>query len=82
MTACAAYVNLAEGTCAMFGKINLHHSDKVLLSIGELNAVLGISDTTRLRLERTNPDFPKKVRVSPRRVAYRRSDVMRYIDSN
>ncbi|MFD2854452.1 helix-turn-helix transcriptional regulator [Seohaeicola zhoushanensis] len=66
----------------MFGKINLHHSDKVLLSIGELNAVLGISDTTRLRLERTNPDFPKKVRVSPRRVAYRRSDVMRYIDSN
>jgi len=39
----------------------------------------GISTTTLWRLEQTDPDFPKKIRFSPRCCGYRRSDLDAYL---
>jgi len=51
----------------------------VLLTRDQLCALLNISDTTRQRLEKTDPAFPRKLHVSARKVGYLRSDVQSYI---
>lgn len=51
----------------------------VLLTRDQLCALLNISDTTRQRLEKTDPTFPRKLHVSVRKVGYLRSDVQAYI---
>lgn len=52
----------------------------VLVTREEVNAMLGISDTTRQRLEKADKAFPAKIKVSARRVAFRKVDVLAYID--
>lgn len=66
----------------MLTRNNLNPADRVLLSRDEVNALLGISDTTRQRIEKSDANFPQKIKVSLRRVAYRRADVMRYLSIN
>jgi len=39
----------------------------------------GFSTTTLWRLEQTDPNFPKKIRFSPRCCGYRRSDLDTYL---
>ena len=39
----------------------------------------GFSPTTLWRLEQTDPDFPKKIRFSPRVCGYRREDLDAYL---
>ncbi|TDR30312.1 helix-turn-helix transcriptional regulator [Aquamicrobium defluvii] len=45
-----------------------------LITRDQLCALLGISDTTRQRLEKADPTFPPKLHISMRRVAYLRAD--------
>ncbi|WP_085984720.1 AlpA family phage regulatory protein [Pseudomonas sp. GM21] len=45
-----------------------------------LATLLAISDVTLWRLSK-RPDFPQKIQISPRTVAYRRSDVDAWLDS-
>lgn len=49
-------------------------TDNVLITRGQLCALLRISDTTRQRLEKSDPTFPVKINVSARRVGYLRAD--------
>lgn len=51
----------------------------VLLTRDQLCALLNISDTTRQRLEKTDPAFPRKLHVSVRKVGYLRADVVEYL---
>ncbi|TPK17739.1 AlpA family phage regulatory protein [Mesorhizobium sp. B2-5-7] len=50
-----------------------------ILTRDQLCAKLLISDTTRQRLEKTDPTFPRKLHVSVRKVGYLVSDVQAYI---
>ncbi|WP_198032658.1 AlpA family phage regulatory protein [Mesorhizobium sp. WSM2561] len=50
-----------------------------ILTRDQLCAKLLISDTTRQRLEKTDPTFPRKLHVSPRKVGYLLSDVQAYV---
>lgn len=51
----------------------------ILLTRDQLCALLNISDTTRQRLEKTDPAFPRKLHVSVRKVGYLRADVLEYL---
>ena len=42
-------------------------------------AHMSICRTTLWRLERTDPDFPKKIRFSPRCVGWRKCDLDAYL---
>ena len=53
-------------------------NNDVLILRDEVNALLRISDTTRQRLEKSDPSFPTKIKVSKRRVAFWKSDVLAY----
>lgn len=54
-------------------------SDQLLLSRDQLCELLRISDTTRQRLERSDPTFPPKIKVGLRRVGYLRSDALAWL---
>ncbi|RUU11060.1 AlpA family phage regulatory protein [Mesorhizobium sp. USDA-HM6] len=54
-------------------------SDMTVITRDQLCALLNISDTTRQRLEKTDPAFPPKLHVSVRKVGYLRSDVQAYV---
>jgi len=49
------------------------------LSIDEACEMMGLSEPTMRRNAATNPDFPQKVKISKRRVAYRRTDIENYL---
>ncbi|MET3793328.1 helix-turn-helix transcriptional regulator [Aquamicrobium terrae] len=49
-------------------------SDNTLITRDQLCQLLNISDTTRQRLEKSDPTFPPKIHVSMRRVGYLRAD--------
>lgn len=51
-----------------------------IMTRDQLCAFLNISDTTRQRLERTNPDFPAKISITSRRVGYLKADVERWFE--
>lgn len=53
--------------------------ESILLTRDQLCATLFISDTTRQRLEKSDPAFPKKIKIGRRKVGYLRSDVFDYI---
>lgn len=46
-----------------------------------LRDLLGLSPSTGDRREKTDPSFPKRVAIGPKRWAYRASDIKRWIDS-
>lgn len=50
-----------------------------VLTRDQLCAMLKISDTSRQRLERIDPTFPRKLHVSARKVGYLLSDVHAYL---
>jgi predicted DNA-binding transcriptional regulator AlpA len=50
-----------------------------ILTRDQLCAKLLISDTTRQRLEKVDPAFPRKLHVSARKVGYLLTDVQAYI---
>lgn len=56
-----------------------HSTPIVLLSRDQLCALLQISDTSRQRLEKTDPTFPPKLQISQRRVAYSRADALDWL---
>lgn len=49
-------------------------SDMTILSRDQLCAMLRISDTSRQRLEKSDPTFPAKIKIGVRRVCYLKSD--------
>ena len=53
----------------------------MLLKMKQLCHELQISEASARRYSRTQPDFPAKIVLGPRRTAYRREDVERYIAS-
>ncbi len=54
-------------------------SDQTFITRDQLCALLNISDTTRQRLERSDPHFPPKIYVSMRRVGYLRADAYTWL---
>ncbi|RWE37657.1 MAG: AlpA family phage regulatory protein [Mesorhizobium sp.] len=50
-----------------------------ILTRDQLCALLNISDTSRQRLEKTDPTFPPKLHVSARKVGYLRTDVIEWL---
>ena len=54
--------------------------DNTILTRDDLCAFLKISDTTRQRLEKSDPSFPVKINVSARRVGYLRSDAHAWLN--
>lgn len=55
-------------------------SDNItLLSRDQLCEMLRISDTSRQRLEKSDPHFPPKIKVGVRRVAYLHSDAVAWL---
>ncbi len=53
--------------------------DMTILTRDQLCAMLGISDTSRQRLEKSDPTFPAKIKISVRRVCYLKSDADRWL---
>lgn len=45
----------------------------------DLNRILFISDTTRQRLEKTDPTFPAKLKIGAQRVVYLSSEVNQWL---
>lgn len=54
-------------------------SDDTIITRDQLCRMLNISDTSRQRLEKSDPHFPPKIHVSLRRVGYRLGDVRIWI---
>jgi predicted DNA-binding transcriptional regulator AlpA len=54
-------------------------TDHTLITRDQLCAILNISDTTRQRLEKADPHFPPKIKVSIRRVGYLRADAQAWL---
>lgn len=50
-----------------------------LLSIDEACNLMGLSEPTMRRNAASDPNFPQKIKISKRRVAYRREDIERYL---
>ena len=46
----------------------------------EVNAMTGLSDVTRWRMEKRG-EFPKRRQISPNRVAYLQSDVILWMET-
>mgnify|MGYP000629429522 CR=1 FL=1 len=51
-----------------------------LISVKELAQQLGRSETWLWRRERTDPSFPKRIRLGPNSVAYRTDEIERYLE--
>ncbi|MCK1286577.1 AlpA family phage regulatory protein [Bradyrhizobium sp. 44] len=52
-----------------------------ILTVPQICERLTISEPTLRRYSKSNPDFPRKVKLGPRRVGYLADDVERYIAS-
>lgn len=57
------------------------NSKQNLLRLADAAAYLGISTVTLWRLGETDPQFPAKIRLSPRCCAYRKADLDAYLES-
>ncbi|AZO24790.1 AlpA family phage regulatory protein [Mesorhizobium sp. M1E.F.Ca.ET.045.02.1.1] len=55
-------------------------ASEILLTRDQLCAMLMISDTSRQRLEKNDPSFPPKLHLGMRKVAYRRADVIAWLE--
>jgi len=55
-------------------------TDHTLFTRDQLCVFLNISDTTRQRLEKADPQFPPKLKISMRRVAYMRADAQAWLE--
>ncbi|KQV73019.1 AlpA family phage regulatory protein [Rhizobium sp. Root1220] len=54
-------------------------SENTILTRDQLCAMLNISDTSRQRLEKSDPNFPPKIKIGVRRVAYLRDDAYAWL---
>lgn len=57
---------------------HLNHSDFLRNRLSAKH--LGISEVTLWRLSETDPDFPKKIRITKRCVGFRKSELDAYLD--
>jgi prophage regulatory protein len=55
--------------------------DHEVLRLKNAAAYCGFSTTTLWRLEQVDPDFPKKIRFSPRCCGFLRRDLDRYLQT-
>jgi predicted DNA-binding transcriptional regulator AlpA len=53
--------------------------DTTILTVGQVCQRLTISEPTLRRYAKAGADFPRKIRLGPRRVGYLASDLERYI---
>lgn len=53
----------------------------ILLSPKQVCASLSLSRTTLWRLTRRDPEFPKAVRISGNRIAFRASEIHAWVES-
>lgn len=58
----------------------MEDNDLKLLSQDQLSDLLGFSRSTIHRRSKNDPDFPPKIKISPGRIAFRKSDVMEYLN--
>lgn len=55
--------------------------DIELIDIAEIIRVTGLSRTTLHRKRREDASFPRAIRLSPRRLAFRKRDLLAWIDA-
>ncbi len=52
-----------------------------LLSIDEVKKMLGYKDNSSIYKLMKNQSFPKQIKISPKKVVWRKSEIMDWIDS-
>lgn len=55
-------------------------TDITVLTVEQACKEMSLSEPTMRRRAAADPDFPQKVRLSPRRVRYLRRDIEAYLD--
>lgn len=55
-------------------------TDITVLTVEQACKEMSLSEPTMRRRAAADPDFPQKVRLSPRRVGYLRRDIEAYLD--
>lgn len=59
--------------------LEAHMSDITVLSIEQACKEIGLSEPTMRRRAADDPDFPRKIKLSARRVGYLRRDIESYL---
>jgi predicted DNA-binding transcriptional regulator AlpA len=55
-------------------------SDITVLTVEQATKEIGLSEPTMRRRAATDPHFPRKIKLSARRVGYLRRDIEAYLD--
>ena len=63
----------------MSEKPYMYEAELVILSPKRVRAMTGLSEATIWRMRKMG-EFPRAVRLSPRRVGWKRSDVLKWIE--
>ena len=71
--------SLTKSLAAHVASRETHHKDRIL-RLPEVSYMTGLSRSTIYRREREGA-FPRRLRLSPRAIGYRESEVLHFIDT-